>query len=126
MKILSMGVELFHVQWQTQTDRQKHRRRDRHTGGQTDTQMDRQTDRQTETQTERETHRRTDRHTDGQTDRQTDRYDEPNSRFSQFCKRAYKPHLGERSRGLFQVTSQYIFKSYELLKPSAYFTWPQV
>jgi hypothetical protein len=30
------------------------------------------------------------RRTDGQTDGQTDRHDEANSRFSQFCERAYK------------------------------------
>jgi len=60
--------------------------------------------------------------TDTQTDGQTDRYDEPNSRFSQFDKRAYKPHLGERGRGLFQVISHYILRAKNLFKLSAYFT----
>jgi hypothetical protein len=33
-------------------------------------------------------------HTDGRTDGRTDRHDETNSRFSQFCKRAYnKEHV---------------------------------
>jgi hypothetical protein len=38
--------------------------------------------------------------TDGRTDRQTDRQDEPNSRFSQFCKKRLK---------LYVLSSQFIY-----------------
>ena len=64
MEASPVGTDLFHSERQT----------DRYTGRQTDRQVDRQTGRQTERQT----------------DRQAGRHDEANSRFSQFCERAWK------------------------------------
>jgi len=53
---------------------------------------------------------RTHRRTGGSTDRQTERHDEANSRFSQFCKRAWKYYLGQ-----FQ-TFQYVGDFFDVLR----------